>query len=205
MPKVQRIRGKMVYCNRTASLTLGRADAQQHHGHRAGDVAVEDVRAHSGDIAHVVAHVVGDHGGVAGVILWDADLNLADEVGSDVGRLRVNSTAGLRQQRQRRSSEAESEHNVRVLGQEIYEVHPDHGNADHGQSHHGAGLESDIEGGVQAALGGDCAADVGGDGDPHPDVPGDGGEDASSHEGSSHLEAIPRIAVIDAKDQRNDK
>src|SRR3712207_8432714 len=35
----------------------------------------------------VVADVVGDRGGVAGVVLGDALLDLADEVGADVGRL----------------------------------------------------------------------------------------------------------------------
>src|SRR5690606_10791252 len=43
--------------------------AQHHSGQHSGHVAAEEVGAHAGHVAHVVAHVVGDGGGVAGIIL----------------------------------------------------------------------------------------------------------------------------------------
>jgi hypothetical protein len=44
-------------------------------------VALVEVGAHAGHVAHVVAHVVGDRGGVASVVLGTAVLDLAHEVG----------------------------------------------------------------------------------------------------------------------------
>src|SRR3712207_7388001 len=48
---------------------------------------LEQVGGHAGAVADVVPHVVGDHGGVAGVVLGDRPLDLADQVGPDIGRL----------------------------------------------------------------------------------------------------------------------
>ena len=48
-------------------------------------VGLEQVGGHAGAVADVVADVVGDHGRVARVVLGDARLDLADEVGADVG------------------------------------------------------------------------------------------------------------------------
>ena len=58
------------------------------HDDRA-DERLEEVGAHAGDVADVVAHVVGDDRRVVRVVLVDARLDLADEVGADVGRLGV--------------------------------------------------------------------------------------------------------------------
>ena len=60
-------------------------DAEQHHGDRGDRVGLEQVGRHAGAVADVVAHVVGDHGRVARVVLGDAGLDLADDVGADVG------------------------------------------------------------------------------------------------------------------------
>ena len=70
-------------------------------------VALEQVGAHAGDVADVVAHVVGDGGRVAGVVLGDAGLDLADEVGADVGGLGVDAAADAGEQRDRRGAEPE--------------------------------------------------------------------------------------------------
>src|SRR3546814_18015285 len=48
---------------------------------------------------HVVAHVVSDRRGVAGVVLGDAGFDLADEVGADVGGLGVDAAAYAGEQR----------------------------------------------------------------------------------------------------------
>ena len=47
-------------------------DAEQHHGDRGHRVGLEQVGRHAGAVADVVAHVVGDHGRVARVVLRDA-------------------------------------------------------------------------------------------------------------------------------------
>ena len=53
----------------------------------------EEVGAHAGDVAHVVSHVVGDGGGVVGIVLIQARHNLAHQVGTDIGGLGVDAAA----------------------------------------------------------------------------------------------------------------
>jgi len=53
-------------------------------------VGLVEVRAHPGHVAHVVSDVVRDGRRVARVVLGDAGLDLADEVGTDVGGLGVD-------------------------------------------------------------------------------------------------------------------
>jgi hypothetical protein len=60
-----------------------------------------------GDVTDVVADVVGDGGRVARVVLGDAGLDLADEVGADVGGLGVDAAADAGEQRDRGGAEAE--------------------------------------------------------------------------------------------------
>ena len=79
-------------------------DDRGDQGHLVG---LEEVGGHTGTVAHVVAHVVGDGGRVAGVILGDAGLDLADEVGADVGRLGEDAAADPQEQGEQRATEAE--------------------------------------------------------------------------------------------------
>ena len=53
-----------------------------YRGDDSADVAFKEVSAHAGDVADVIADVIGDDGGVARVVLGDAGLDLADEVGA---------------------------------------------------------------------------------------------------------------------------
>ena len=83
--------------------------AQDHGGDDRHFVALEDVGGHAGAVAHVVAHVVGDGGGVARVVLGNVGLDLAHQVGADVGRLGVDAAADPHEQGQQRAAEAEAE------------------------------------------------------------------------------------------------
>ena len=67
--------------------------ARIRRGHQDDDVGLEQVGAHAGAVADVVAHVVGDGGGVAGVVLGNAGLDLADQVGAHVGGLGEDAAA----------------------------------------------------------------------------------------------------------------
>ena len=85
------------------------ADGEGREGHRGDDragVGLEEVGTHAGDVADVVADVVGDGGRVAGVVLGNARFDLADEVGADVGGLGVDAAADAGEQGDRRSAEA---------------------------------------------------------------------------------------------------
>ena len=57
----------------------------------------------------VVADVVGDHRRVARVVLGDARLDLPDEVGADVGGLRVDAAAEPREDGDQRAAEGEAD------------------------------------------------------------------------------------------------
>ena len=85
--------------------------AQDHGGDDRHLVALEDVGGHTGTVAHVVAHVVGDGGRVARVVLGNVGLDLAHQVGADIGRLGVDAAADPHEQCQQRAAEAEAEQN----------------------------------------------------------------------------------------------
>ena len=92
-------------------------DAEQHHGDRGDRVGLEQVGRHAGAVADVVAHVVGDHGRVARVVLGDAGLDLAHQVGADVGALGEDAAAEPGEHRDQRAAEAEADQGVdRVAG-----------------------------------------------------------------------------------------
>ena len=62
------------------------------------DVGLVEVRPHTGDIADVVADVIGDNAEVAWIVLGNAGLDLADEIGADVGRLGEDAAADAGEQ-----------------------------------------------------------------------------------------------------------
>ena len=66
-----------------------------------------------GAVADVVAHEVGDDGRVARVVLGDAGLDLADEVGADVGGLGVDAAAELREERDERAPKPKPTSDIR--------------------------------------------------------------------------------------------
>jgi hypothetical protein len=78
-------------------------------GHRIG---FEQVGRHAGAVADVVADVVGDRGRVARIILGNAGLDLADEVGADVSTLGEDAAAETGEDRDQRGAEAERDERV---------------------------------------------------------------------------------------------
>ena len=72
-------------------------------------VGLEEVGRHAGAVADVVADVVGDGGRVAGVVLGDARLDLAHQVGPDVGRLGEDAAADPHEQGEQRGAEGEAD------------------------------------------------------------------------------------------------
>src|SRR5699024_9515896 len=72
----------------------------------------------------VVAHVVGDHGRVARVVLGNARFDLADEVRADVGRFRVDAAADAGEQAHEARPERETDEGFhRVAESEEQEEH----------------------------------------------------------------------------------
>ena len=87
-------------------------DAEQHHRDGRDRVGLEQVGRHAGAVADVVADVVGDHGRVARVVLGDPGLDLADEVGADVGGLGEDAAAESGEDGDQRAAEAEADQRV---------------------------------------------------------------------------------------------
>ena len=86
-----------------------RGDAEDDRGDEGDLVALEQVGGHAGAVADVVADVVGDGGRVARVVLGDAGLDLADEVGADVGGLGEDAAADAEEQGEQRAAEPEAD------------------------------------------------------------------------------------------------
>ena len=72
------------------------------------NVRFEEVCAHTSDVADVVTNVVSDCGGVAGIVFRNPGFNFTDKIGTDVSRFRVDTATDAREERNRRSAEAEA-------------------------------------------------------------------------------------------------
>ena len=91
-----------------------RGDTEDDRGDEGDLVALEQVGGHAGAVADVVADVVGDGRRVARVVLGDAGLDLADEVGADVGGLGEDAAADAQEQGEQRATEAEADEDDRA-------------------------------------------------------------------------------------------
>ena len=67
--------------------------AEHHGGDDRDDVRFEQIGGHAGAVADVVTDVVGDDRRVARVVLGDAGLHFADQVGAHVGAFGEDATA----------------------------------------------------------------------------------------------------------------
>ena len=90
-------------------------DAQDHRADVLGGGRLEQVRATAGTVADVVADEVGHHTRVARVVLGNALLDLAHEVGPDVSGLGVDAAAELGEEGHERGPEAEADDEERRL------------------------------------------------------------------------------------------
>ena len=164
---------------------LERGDAEDDRRDERDLVALEQVGGHAGAVADVVAHVVGDGGGVAGVVLGDARLDLAHEVGADVGRLGEDAAADAEEQREQRAAEPESDEDRR---RGVLEDHDDDRGAEQAEAHRehagdAAGAERDLErGGQRAGLRRGRGAHVAAHREAHADEAGEPGQEAAGDE-----------------------
>ncbi len=203
------------------------SEAPEDHGADVlGGRGLEQVGAAAGAVADVVAHQVGDHGRVARVVLGDARLHLAHQVGADVGRLGVDPAAQLGEQGHEGGAEAVADDEQGDVPRLLHAAEGVHqrveaGDAEQAHGHHQqAGdrpaPQGDAEGPVDARQGGVGGAGVAADGDPHPDVAGEhragGAED--ERDGDPHrqfergvhrveLPVVPQHSVAD-EDQPGD-
>jgi hypothetical protein len=152
------------------------SDAEDDRGDEGDLVGLEQVGGHAGAVTHVVAHVVGDRRRVTRVVLGDARLDLADEVGADVGRLGEDAATDTQEQREQRTAEAEADEDGRAG---VLEQHDDDGRTEQAEpdgEHAGdaSGAERDLQsGGQRARTGGGRSAHVAAYGEAHADEAGE--------------------------------
>ena len=188
----------------------GERGAEKHDRDRRDRVGLEQVGGHTGAVADVVADVVGDHRRVARVVLGDAGLDLADEVGADVGGLRVDAAAESREDGDQGAAEGEPDEVVdRVVLRDVEPAreHPvvardaEQAEPDDEQARDRAGAESDVQRGRQAVLGRLRRADVRAHGDVHADEAGCGREDGADEEPDRRA---PAQLVVEADEEERD-
>mmetsp|Transcript_23122 Transcript_23122/g.71494 ORF Transcript_23122/g.71494 Transcript_23122/m.71494 type:complete len:698 (+) Transcript_23122:341-2434(+) len=179
-------------------LLLAEARDGGNHERGAGGLSegAEQIGAHASNVADVVPHVVGDGGGVARVVLGDVLLDLAHEVGANVGSLGVDAAAHAAKERDGGATQAvtgdgleERAVVVAEIAREGQDGDPQHQQAERGQrkAHDGARAEGHKEAVAHAAASLERRPRVGEDGDLHAQVArydrgggaqqeGDGGE-----------------------------
>ena len=206
---------------------LGLRDGERGRGDERANVRLEEIGAHAGDVTDVVTDVVGDDGGVVRVVLVDAGLDLADQVGADVGGLGVDATGHAREERDGGGAEAEAGQALHGLGgreatrdlggqHNVADGHAGEAEADDGEAHHGTGGEGHAKAVVQAALlagllvarrrGGGLGVTVGGN--HHAPPASAGGEGRAEHEGqrdgARHGAGIGRIEETEEGERERD-
>ena len=129
-------------------------DAEDDRGDEGDLVALEQVGGHAGAVADVVADVVGDRRRVARVVLGDPRLDLADEVGADVGGLGEDAAADAQEQGEQRATEPEADEDrrARVLEEDDDQGRAEQAEADGEHAGDAAGAERHGEGVGEAAV-----------------------------------------------------
>src|SRR5699024_9903333 len=137
-----------------AAGTLPHHRGQGHGGDHGAAVGFEDIRAHAGDVANVVADVVGNHARVARVVLGNAGLDLADQVGANVSRLGEDAATDAIEQRDHAGAHAEAVdvvRGLRVVGKnEVERAQAEQAQRGDEHAHHRAAVEGDTQGRANA-------------------------------------------------------
>jgi hypothetical protein len=148
-------------------------------GDHGAAVGLEDVRPHAGDVAHVVAHVVGDHARVARVVLRDAGFHLTHQIGTHVRTLGIDAAADPGEEGDHGGAHAEPVNVVsgfRIAAEDVVQgAEPQQAHGRHREAHDGAAEEGHGEcgsgtvlmccrGGAHVGLGGGVHADPAGNG-----------------------------------------
>ena len=181
--------------------------AEDQRGDQRDGVRLEEVGGHAGAVADVVTDVVGDRRGVARVVLGDVLLDLADQVGADVGGLGEDAAADPHEHGEQRGAEAEAlEHVGRLVLEEQHdEAGAEQAEADGQHADHGAGAQADRHGGLAAGgLGGGGDAQVGAHGEVHAEV-ADGGGEAGADEEEHRAEDADGGVVGRQHEQREER
>ena len=188
------------------TLVAERLRAEDQGGDQRDGVRLEEVGGHAGAVADVVADVVGDGGGVARVVLGDALLDLADQVGADVGGLGEDAAADSHEHGEQRGAEAEALEHVggRVLEEEHDQAGAEQAEADGEHADHGAGAQTDRHGGLASdAVGSGRHPQVGAHGKVHAEIADRGRETGADEE--EHGAEDPHGGVVGRQHEQREE
>ena len=190
--------------------TLAEVRGQKHHRDRGDRVGLEQVGRHAGAVADVVTDVVGDDRRVARIVLGDTGLDLADQVGADVGGLGEDAAAESREDRDQRASEGQTDQmvdglclrDVEARGEDpVVAGDAEQAETDHEQARHRAGTEGDLEGRPEPVLGRLGGADI----RAHRDVHADESSGRRKHCADEEADCrSPTELVVEADQQKRD-
>jgi hypothetical protein len=173
-------------------------------------MAMEAIMAHAGHIADVVTDIVGDDTRIAWVVLRDPGLDLAHQIGADVGTLGEDAAADTGEQGYGRRPHAEAVDNVGGGGipteEQIQHAEAEQTHGRDAHAHDRTAVESDREGrggAVVAGRGG--RTDVGAGGSVHADKAGGGRAQRADEEGDHGLPAQRRHPDEDRDDDCEDR
>ena len=191
------------------------AGAQSESGQDGAHIGLVQVSAHAGHVAHVVAHVVRNGGGVAGVVLRDARLHLAHQVSAYVGSFGVDASAHPGEQSHKGGAHAVHHHDIaqshRVVdpGPQAQDDKPQgdvqQSQAHHSKAHDTARGEGHPQSPVQALAGGLGGACVGIGGNFHAHQTGQHGPDAAGQKGKGSESGEHLSARAEGHDQKQNK
>ena len=155
-------------------------------------VGLEDVGAHAGHVAYVVAYVVGDHARVARVIFGNACLDFPHQVAAHVRCFGVDAAADAREQGDGTGAHREPADVFGGLGVGVQAEegpHAQQSEAGDGQAHDRAAVEGDQQSGAFAL--GQCGlrgAHVRLGGRLHAEIAGQDGTDRAGQKGDARLD-----------------
>lgn len=194
--------------------------AEDECGHQGDGVGLEEVGCHSRAVADVVAHVVGDGRGIARVVLRNALLDLADQVGADVGGLGEDAASDTHEHRDQRGPEAEALQDLGGVGgvdqhdaggaeeAEADGEHADDATRAEGDLHRLVGDVGQVLGGLPLGGGGLARgggdADVGADREAHADVAGCRREEGAHEEEGGPSRPLRPVVGGEQEEQEED-
>ncbi len=158
-----------------AGLRVGEQDTEGDRRDDGAHIGFEEVSTHAGHVADVVTDVVGDDGGVPGIVFRNTGLHLAHQVSAHVGGLGVDAAAHTAEEGNGGGAQAEACENLGIADEDVQVAHAQEAQAHHAHAHDGAAGEGDFEGLVHAAdAGGVSRAHIGLGGHLHAEETGQG-------------------------------
>ena len=182
---------------------------ERRGGNDGTDIRFVKVGAHARYVANIVANVIRDNGGIAGVVFRNARFEFANEVGADVRRFGKDAAANAGKQRHGGSAHAKRQHGggnalnieVEAIGEQVVpDGKVEKSEAYDGKAHDAARGEGDAQALVETLARGKGGSGVGRGCNAHADKARQRGEHAARDE----RKRDERVDEVDAAQREQD-